>query len=281
MNSLQNLFQKFLRSKIKKEVNMKTYYPPKGLIKYYLKKFSKFIFIIIILLLIFGVYYFFNDIKDYISSITEKEVKCIENWECNDWTSCQNSLQSRDCNDINNCGTVRFKPDIQRSCLEQNQVQFTNNENFCGLSMILSQNISVNQVNFESDGSLVCMGRRFLNDCSKSSTILFTYDAGELNFISNGLDENGNCIVRVEYGDESQIISTQQKPFANSFVECKIDIDEIINSNLGDSDLRQYPGTLAFSIYYTVGLFSISESKNLICNGTYIDIINKQIGENA
>jgi len=42
---------------------------------------------------------------------------CQENWLCNNWSSCSNSLQTRNCNDLNTCGTVLSKPINSQSCV--------------------------------------------------------------------------------------------------------------------------------------------------------------------
>lgn len=41
---------------------------------------------------------------------------CIENWECTYWSDCSNWEQTRQCNDLNACGTERVKPIEQREC---------------------------------------------------------------------------------------------------------------------------------------------------------------------
>jgi hypothetical protein len=42
---------------------------------------------------------------------------CAENWRCSEWSVCPvYEIQTRTCNDINNCGTVTSKPEEQRKC---------------------------------------------------------------------------------------------------------------------------------------------------------------------
>ena len=41
---------------------------------------------------------------------------CIENWLCTEWRECQNSKQTRDCQDANKCGTTQYKPTTQQTC---------------------------------------------------------------------------------------------------------------------------------------------------------------------
>jgi hypothetical protein len=46
---------------------------------------------------------------------------CIENWECSEWSTCINSIQTRTCSDSRNCGTTRLKPVLERNCSEEEQ----------------------------------------------------------------------------------------------------------------------------------------------------------------
>ena len=41
---------------------------------------------------------------------------CYENWQCNDWSSCENEMQTRTCQDLAKCGTTKLKPAITRAC---------------------------------------------------------------------------------------------------------------------------------------------------------------------
>ncbi len=46
------------------------------------------------------------------------EVICEEDWSCTLWSDCSNGIQTRICNDLNNCGTNENKPEMERECLE-------------------------------------------------------------------------------------------------------------------------------------------------------------------
>lgn len=41
---------------------------------------------------------------------------CVEDWKCNDWSSCVNSQQTRTCTDANDCGTTLNKPVEAQTC---------------------------------------------------------------------------------------------------------------------------------------------------------------------
>jgi len=47
--------------------------------------------------------------------ILEKE-QCTPNWQCGEWSKCVGGLQSRECIDVNNCGTEEGKPIEMQSC---------------------------------------------------------------------------------------------------------------------------------------------------------------------
>ncbi|MEM4266221.1 MAG: DUF11 domain-containing protein, partial [Candidatus Woesearchaeota archaeon] len=49
----------------------------------------------------------------------EKEnvtLPCVENWACEEWSMCSDSVQSRICVDLNNCNTTKLKPATTRAC---------------------------------------------------------------------------------------------------------------------------------------------------------------------
>lgn len=41
---------------------------------------------------------------------------CIEKWSCGAWSNNENSCGTRDCADVNDCGTTDLKPETSRSC---------------------------------------------------------------------------------------------------------------------------------------------------------------------
>ena len=41
---------------------------------------------------------------------------CFVNWQCNEWSSCNNSIQTRTCTDLRQCNDPRGKPSETRSC---------------------------------------------------------------------------------------------------------------------------------------------------------------------
>lgn len=51
------------------------------------------------------------------SSVPQEVNNCVEDWECQDWSQCEeNGVQKRSCSDKNNCGTTNDLPEQVRSC---------------------------------------------------------------------------------------------------------------------------------------------------------------------
>ena len=54
-----------------------------------------------------------------ISKDSTIQKECIENWKCGQWKpfECPDSKQqTRNCNDLNNCGTTTYKPSLTKTC---------------------------------------------------------------------------------------------------------------------------------------------------------------------
>jgi hypothetical protein len=48
--------------------------------------------------------------------ITEGSTICQEEWTCSDWSVCEDGLQTRTCEDVNNCGTRSNEPFSTQPC---------------------------------------------------------------------------------------------------------------------------------------------------------------------
>jgi len=202
-----------------------------------------------------------NGIKNGIPEIYIKKIHeniCSENWECTDWSSCTSGQQTRTCTDSNSCGTIEDKPNEQQNC----QLQIID----CGISESLNSDEPVNQIDYELDDALVCLGNSLLEDCKPSKAILYTSNAGQIYFeIKKGEDQK--CIVRTEYGDEDQIPLEAQKPYANKYSECPLDINQLKSQS--NEDPTNKPGTFTFSVYFYIGFESMNPDTE--CTGTLFD----------
>lgn len=45
--------------------------------------------------------------------------ECSENWNCSNWSSCNNNQQTRECKDSNNCGTKQNIPELTQECTSE------------------------------------------------------------------------------------------------------------------------------------------------------------------
>ncbi|MFA5070371.1 MAG: fibronectin type III domain-containing protein [Patescibacteria group bacterium] len=57
-----------------------------------------------------------SSISNIVSKKTAPAYVCTPSWSCTGWSVCRNSLSTRQCIDLNNCGTDSGKPITQRSC---------------------------------------------------------------------------------------------------------------------------------------------------------------------
>ena len=55
--------------------------------------------------------------EENVTQEAEEKPACQEVWTCTDWSACQNGIQTRICNDVNNCGTTAKKPILSQSCV--------------------------------------------------------------------------------------------------------------------------------------------------------------------
>ncbi|MEA2097553.1 MAG: hypothetical protein U9P70_00520 [Patescibacteria group bacterium] len=134
----------------------------------------------------------------------------------------------------------------------------------CGMSESLDSDIPINQINYETDDTLVCLGNSLLNECKPSKAILDTFNAGKINF---EIKNNEDCTVRMEYGGIEQISSIAQKQYANKYIECPLDIDQLKSQS--EQNPSEKPGTFAFSVYFYIGIESMNP--NTKCEGTLLE----------
>jgi len=52
---------------------------------------------------------------------------CEESWKCEPWSECIDGKKTRDCQEVNNCGTEELKPLIETNCLETNLNEINSN----------------------------------------------------------------------------------------------------------------------------------------------------------
>lgn len=67
---------------------------------------------------IFDLYIKLNDIIEGEADFLLKKIaeECIEDWNCTEWNDCEDGEQTRECTDLNECGTENNKPDEIQEC---------------------------------------------------------------------------------------------------------------------------------------------------------------------
>ena len=51
------------------------------------------------------------------ASLTLRRISCIPDWYCGQYTNCNNNIETRACEDLNNCKSPAFNPDLTRPCV--------------------------------------------------------------------------------------------------------------------------------------------------------------------
>jgi len=64
-----------------------------------------------------------DEAEIYIRKIDEKI--CTPEWECSDWSSCDEGIKTRNCTDQNECGTEEGKPETEQECEETCEQNWT------------------------------------------------------------------------------------------------------------------------------------------------------------
>ncbi len=66
------------------------------------------------------------------------EPECVENWTCSEWSECVNGSQSRNCTDINDCGTKTYRPKLTKKCEVGGEGEIEEGRKFGWKIMIIS-----------------------------------------------------------------------------------------------------------------------------------------------
>jgi hypothetical protein len=51
-----------------------------------------------------------------IGGAAESSYLCSEDWQCSEWSDCENGIQTRTCTDLSQCGTEINKPSTEQQC---------------------------------------------------------------------------------------------------------------------------------------------------------------------
>lgn len=206
------------------------------------------------------------------------EMRCIENWDCNDWSDCnQENTQSRTCIDLNECDSTKNKPRIvqdcrcvenwgcsnwsicneegyqNRTCVDLNDCQTDNTPNLtqecefvCIEDWICEDWSNCNEQGYQNR---TCVD---LNDCNTTESkpiLIQSCDDDSINFKNIVLDLN---IPKETYsvGEEIELefhFKYEGEPFHGAIIycvnnECSIDrgtIESIELNNVDETSMKQ------------------------------------------
>jgi len=125
-------------------------------------------------------------------------IGCIEQWNCSEWTSCSNNLQTRTCEDQNSCGTEANKPAISRACnlaIDEPEEETDNSETNQGTQQQTETAPSGNSGTTEQ-----------IQESSNNQTTSGSNQTTELNETENSEDAQENII---QTSDESNLTLNQ------------------------------------------------------------------------
>lgn len=158
-----------------------------------------------------------DEVAVYDRALTEEEIKalanpsasCTESWTCSEWGNCVNEQQTRECKDLNSCGTTKNKPNTLQSCTivtQCNSDQYGEAGSLCynkykrgcssKLDHVVAAGIDKNSVDkidvieqgcFKTDGTVPWGDKKYKCPVSSNSEVL-NYDV----CVRNGNDGNGN-----------------------------------------------------------------------------------------
>ncbi len=164
--------------------------------------------------------------------LTFKE-ECTENWNCSDWSECINEINTRTCNDLNNCGTTLTKPILTKTC-DSGEIECTKDEDcwwdsmtppYCKENQVCFGGTSDSCVNPGKNNSYClhthsetctpcayeCQNNRCIN---QSSNLSLTKECEEVGFV----DKLNDKYCSTEYKWENR---KAQNSICNEDYECK------------------------------------------------------------
>lgn len=139
----------------------------------------------------------------------------------------------------------------------------------CGVSKIFLSPKDASQEKLSNDETLKCLGNSIL-DCEKAKAELETKELGKIGLIVKGEGETKNkCRVRMEYGSADQMKSEQYKDYANTYLTCPIDMQQMEGMLSANTDLSKSPGGIVPIVLMYIGMQSANPKTE--CEGTLLE----------
>lgn len=224
---------------------------------------------------IFNLY--IEKIVEAIEYISEEIIDdtCIESWECKDWSNCSASgIQTRDCTDLNNCGTYKNNLSEEQYCEYSGIINcgVAYPDRIPNMTKILDSGGEVTFKNYNEDEAFVCFGENLLGDCLISE-VSSVDEFGDTEKIKTKGVVDGNCIVRFEIGDVSDS-NLENKRFENTYLECPIPISDMssLGCPLGACIEEGTPGQTTMGVLTSMFFQVLFNPSGNDCSGTMTEM---------
>ena len=146
----------------------------------------------------------------------------------------------------------------------------------CGISRTSATSglMTLDEMNFEEDAAMVCIGTNVLDNCKKAKAIVESNTGALMSYEVLGL-KGKDCILRVEHVGGTPL-SKEEKRFEGTYAECPMDIEELRSDY--KRDVSEVPGLFAAELHILIGFDSML-NKDTKCTGTLIDVVRTMRAE--
>lgn len=144
----------------------------------------------------------------------------------------------------------------------------------CGVSKIFLNQEDVSQEKMGNDETLKCLGNSIL-DCEKAEAELETKEIGKIGLTVKGEGEAENkCRVKMKYGSAEQMGSEQYKNYADTYLTCPIDMEEMGGMISANTDLSKSPSNVVPVVLMYIGMQSANPETD--CEGSLLEEMSSQ-----
>ena len=167
-------------------------------------------------------------------------------------------------------------------CIGQDEDKIESNVDVqdCGISRSWisddDEPLVLDEIDFEADSAMVCMGKNLLDNCKKSKATIESKTGPFTSYEIMGL-EGKDCIIRLEQIEGGEPLPEDQKFLEDMYVECPMDIEELKAD--ANRDVTEVPGSFGAEVYFVTAFESIM--KDTKCTGTIVDAMRKEREKNT